>query len=375
MASSGPPSDPPAEASLAQPASADEARVSAAAATATRARAAPVALRSGGSGRGTVGMAEPFERGTASAVRSPWWGGCRDGSVAVGVDAQAGEQVGAERGQVGGAAVPRPRSLVRRPAARARRARPGDGRPRTATRSATWRASSTSWVTSRTVVGAASWIESRRSCIRIRVRASSAPNGSSSSSTPGRRARARAREARWAMPPEMARGRLVACSASPTRSSSSSTREVASARGVPRGRPRATFSRTDFHGISRGSWKATAQALSMPSTAWSPTRTRPSVGRSRPAAERSSVDLPQPLGPSRATTSPAATWRSTPRSTALAPRPVPKVRPVPSKRSGRAVERAAPSGRVRRRAPACVRTSGQRSILGRARRAGPAVPG
>ena len=78
--------------------------------------------------------------------------------------------------------------------------------PRTTMRSASWRASSTSWVTSSTVVGSARWMSSSRSCILIRVSASSAPNGSSSSSTPGLRARARASEVRWAMPPEISRG-------------------------------------------------------------------------------------------------------------------------------------------------------------------------
>ena len=41
-------------------------------------------------------------------------------------------------------------------------------------------------------------------------------------------------------------------------------------------------------------------------------RTLPPLGRSRPATSFSSVDLPAPLGPMRATISPASTLRSAP---------------------------------------------------------------
>ena len=144
---------------------------------------------------------------------------------------------------------------------------PPGSAPSRITRSASWSASSTSWVTSRTVVGAAAWTSRSRSCIRSRVRASSAPNGSSSRSTHGSRASARASDVRWAMPPETSRGRWPAKSVSPTRSSSSATRvaPVRDRRSRAAGRaPRSPASVR--HGSSRGSWKATAQRGSMPAT-------------------------------------------------------------------------------------------------------------
>src|ERR1700730_1616885 len=47
---------------------------------------------------------------------------------------------------------------------------------------------------------------------------------------------------------------------------------------------------------------------------------RPASGCTRPARMRSSVVLPQPLGPSRQTSSPRPTVRSIPRSTSVAPK-------------------------------------------------------
>lgn len=49
-------------------------------------------------------------------------------------------------------------------------------------------------------------------------------------------------------------------------------------------------------------------------------RTRPLSGRSRPAAIRSSVDLPQPEGPTYAMNSPARTCRSMPARMRLSPK-------------------------------------------------------
>ena len=51
-----------------------------------------------------------------------------------------------------------------------------------------------------------------------------------------------------------------------------------------------------------------------------PTVTTPASGRSSPAIDRSSVVLPDPLGPSRAHTWPGATSRDTPRSTSVEPK-------------------------------------------------------
>src|SRR5918997_900780 len=60
-----------------------------------------------------------------------------------------------------------------------------------------------------------------------------------------------------------------------------------------------------------------------PETSRSPMRTSPPSRRSSPAIVRSRVVLPQPLGPSRATTAPGSTRRSTSRSTATSPKRLP----------------------------------------------------
>ena len=54
-------------------------------------------------------------------------------------------------------------------------------------------------------------------------------------------------------------------------------------------------------------------------TSWPLKRTVPLVGRSRPEATFNRVDLPAPLGPSRAMTVPAATDRSTPWIASMVP--------------------------------------------------------
>ena len=55
-----------------------------------------------------------------------------------------------------------------------------------------------------------------------------------------------------------------------------------------------------------------------PATSWSLMSTRPPVGRSMPAATRSSVVLPQPEGPSRHTTSAGAMSSEKPANAAVA---------------------------------------------------------
>ena len=50
------------------------------------------------------------------------------------------------------------------------------------------------------------------------------------------------------------------------------------------------------------------------------TRTRPAVGTMKPPMIRSSVVLPQPLGPSRAISSPASTGRLTSSTAVVAPK-------------------------------------------------------
>ncbi len=171
----------------------------------------------------------------------------------------------------------------------------------TRTRSASWSASSTSWVTSRTD-GSCSRHSLRTSwCISNRVSASSALNGSSSSSRPGALTSARASETRWAWPPDSVTGHTSCFSASPTSSSPARARRRRSSR-LPSRRARATLSPTRFQGSRRGCWNATETTPS--------TSTLPWVTGSSPASVRSSVDLPEPLRPRTATSSPGAMSRS-----------------------------------------------------------------
>src|SRR6478609_5395374 len=58
---------------------------------------------------------------------------------------------------------------------------------------------------------------------------------------------------------------------------------------------------------------------------WPSTKTRPPVGRSRPAAQLRSVDLPEPDGPMTAVKVPGAKARSTPARAATTPMPSPYV--------------------------------------------------
>jgi hypothetical protein len=160
---------------------------------------------------------------------------------------------------------------------------------------------------------------SSRSCIRSRVSASSAANGSSSSRTLGRLASARARPARWAIPPDTCRGWWLPNSCNPTTSSQCCTAADPFERAVPGGSPNATLAARERHGSRRGSWKTIAQRGSIPSTALPSISIRPSVGRSRPATSRSSVDLPLPEDPSNATTSPGLIAMSTSWSTVCVP--------------------------------------------------------
>ncbi len=59
---------------------------------------------------------------------------------------------------------------------------------------------------------------------------------------------------------------------------------------------------------------------SMSLTTRSPISTVPALGRSRPATTASSVDLPQPEGPSSTANSPFSTVRSMPFSTSTGPK-------------------------------------------------------
>jgi hypothetical protein len=113
------------------------------------------------------------------------------------------------------------------------------------------------------------------------------------------------------MPPESAAGHARSNPARPNRSK----RAAAWARAAPRSTPATSapsvaFAITRRHGISRSccGWYATSPGFPFartPSTA-----ATPRVGTTNPAIMRRSVDLPQPLGPISATSSPAATSRS-----------------------------------------------------------------
>ena len=75
------------------------------------------------------------------------------------------------------------------------------------TRSARSSASSWSWVTNSVVMPSSSWISRSQRRRSRRTLASSAPNGSSSSSTFGSTASARASATRWRWPPEICAGK------------------------------------------------------------------------------------------------------------------------------------------------------------------------
>src|SRR5262249_36741567 len=79
-----------------------------------------------------------------------------------------------------------------------------------------------------------------------------------------------------------------------------------SAHGTPRAfSPSSTFSCTVAHGSRAKLWKTIATCGLVPVTTLSPSLTTPSLGGISPASIRSSVLLPLPLRPSKATTSPA----------------------------------------------------------------------
>ena len=135
------------------------------------------------------------------------------------------------------------------------------------------------------------------------ARPAAAPAGRRSAPAPGRRAAPSRRTARAAAGRRRRPGRPAPA---PSRA-----RAFRSAGGTPRSASgSATLSSVDSHGRRRGCWKA------MP-TRPSPARggppgsppivTWPPSGRSRPAISRSSVDLPQPLGPMTTVKLPAGT--------------------------------------------------------------------
>ena len=75
-------------------------------------------------------------------------------------------------------------------------------------------------------------------------------------------------------------------------------------------RPNSTFPSTSSQGKSADSWNMTIRSRPGPTTGLPSARTLPRSGRSSPATMLSSVDFPQPLGPTRQTNSPSLTSRS-----------------------------------------------------------------
>src|SRR5438552_11856149 len=111
------------------------------------------------------------------------------------------------------------------------------------------------------------------------------------------------------MPPERSFGKR---SLKPLSESLSRSRSTVGAIPLARliSRPKAMFSETVIQGKSAYSWKTIARSGPGALTGLPKASTVPSSGAMKPAMTLSSVDLPQPDGPSRQTNSPGATSRS-----------------------------------------------------------------
>ena len=142
----------------------------------------------------------------------------------------------------------------------------------------------------------------------VRSPASSEANGSSSSTTSGSMASARARATRWRSPPDSSCGYERARSARPTSSRHSSTRPAEACRSR-RCRPRSGGGTGRRPGTPCRPDGARARPRCRCRPPPARRSHRPRSGHSNPAITRSSVVLPEPLGPSRATTWPWATPR------------------------------------------------------------------
>src|SRR6266850_6088611 len=183
-------------------------------------------------------------------------------------------------------------------------------------------ASRRSWVTSTPVNARSSPSVWWSSHISSRVNASSAANGSSRSRSAGSWISARQRLTRWRIPPESSRGCRRSAPSSPTVRRRASARSRQAARFGVRGSPfsrrissgRSRLSRTVRHGSSTGFWNAIPTFFNGPTTVRPSTATLPRVVVSRPAISLSSVDLPQPLGPTNATVAPRGMSSDTPSS-------------------------------------------------------------
>ena len=151
-----------------------------------------------------------------------------------------------------------------------------------------------------------------QSCISRRVSASSAANGSSRHRTGLPESSVRRKATRWRMPPESSWGRARSKPSRPKAAKSGCARARACSRDAPaRRRASAALSIARSQGSRPSRWGM--------STAGS-ARTLPASGAWSPHTSSSRVVLPQPLGPTTATISPAPTSRSTPSSARTAPK-------------------------------------------------------
>src|SRR6266540_728886 len=194
--------------------------------------------------------------------------------------------------------------------------------PITTTRSDRKTASLMLWVTNTIVLRASSQMRSSSTLSRSRANSSSAPNGSSISTTLGSDTSTRHSATRCCIPPDSSRGRADWKPSSPTISNSSSARlrwNSRSCRKISIGS--STFFSTVRHGNSSGVWNIIPTDRRGCSTGTPSTAIRPELGSSRPAIIFSSVDLPQPLGPTSDTNSPGRTSSEIERSASIATLP------------------------------------------------------
>ena len=166
--------------------------------------------------------------------------------------------------------------------------------------------------------------------------------GSSSSSSFGSVASAMATVSSLAMPSGNSAARSLRCASMPRSASTARARSVVratsarydavlkmppnSARRVWRWRPCATFSSTVMSGNSVTSWKVRATPrrasawLDFPVTSAPASSTRPVLGGNTPAMMLNRVDLPAPLGPTNAVSSPSPTSNETSERAASPPK-------------------------------------------------------
>src|SRR5580704_13328022 len=210
----------------------------------------------------------------------------------------------------GNASVFRSRGRLK-PTSRMLEMRPGRG-DITTTRSPSSTASGILWVMKSTVFFSPEHQRINSTFMVSRVMASSAPNGSSIRRIFGFRISARQIATRCCMPPESSNGYFLPKSDSSTSFNRSCARAVVSAETSPLSLAgSSTFSRTLYHGSNVAAWNTTETSSRGPWIGLPAMVALPPVGASSPARMRSSVVLPQPLGPTTEMNSPSATDRLT----------------------------------------------------------------